>query len=156
MKDQDPQEQGPPISDLIADLLRDRLAAKLPESELTTLISDTKKIVEKSTQPKADTAKTEGVGPPEAQIDEPQVDKLKNSIDYIEYKCREIERFLRASDRHMRSRERHIFRDGSPLGISFDDSPMYGGLRPATSSLTITRSPAALIRHNPWFDSYFS
>lgn len=152
MKDKDFQEQGPPISDLIADLLRDRLAAKLPKSELTTLISDTKEIVEKSTQPKADTAKgTEGVGPPEAQT-EPQVDKLKNSIDYIEYKCREIERSLRASDRHVRPRERRdrIFRDRSPLGISFDDSPMYGGLRPATSSITVTRS------HNPWFDSYFS
>ena len=141
MKDQDSQEQqGPPISDLIADLLRDRLASKLPESELSTLISDTKEIVEKSTQPKADTVKgTEGGGPPEAQT-EPQVDKLKNSIDYIEYKCREIERSLRASDRHVRPRERRdrIFRDRSPLGISFDDSLMYGGRRPATSSLTIT------------------
>lgn len=155
MKDQDPQEQGPPIGDLIADLLRDRLASKLPESELTTLISDTKEIVEKTTQPKADTAK----GTEEAQT-ESQVDKLKSSIDYIEYKCREIERSLRASDRHVRPRERRdrIFRDRSPLGISFDDSPMYGGLRPATRPLTITRSPAALIRHShiPRFDSYFS
>lgn len=145
MKDQDSQEQGPPISDLITDLLRDRLASKLPESELTTLISDTKEIVKKSTQPKAETAKgTEAVGPPKTQT-ESQVNKLKNSIDYIEYKCREIERSLRASDRHMRPRERRdrIFRDRSSLG--FDDSPMYGGIRPATNSLTITRSPVALI-----------
>jgi hypothetical protein len=41
MKDQDSQEQAP-ISELIANLLRARLASKLPESELTSLISETK------------------------------------------------------------------------------------------------------------------
>jgi len=142
MKDQDSQEQAP-ISELIANLLRTRLASKLPESEITSLISEPKAIVEKKDQ----TPKNQATCPSEPQIEQ-QVSKLKGSIDYIEYKCREIERSLRANDRHVRhERRERVFRDRSPLG-----------LRPVSSSLTVTRSPTALIRHshNPWFDSYFS
>jgi hypothetical protein len=94
MKDQDSQEQAP-ISELIANLLRARLASKLPESELTSLISETKELAEKKD-------KNKGSCPSEIE----QANKLKSSIDYIEYKCREIERFLRASDRHMRPERR--------------------------------------------------
>lgn len=84
MKEQDSQEQGSPIGELIANLLRDRLASKLPESDLNKLISETKEIVKTS-----------------------RISKLKDSIDYIEYKCREIERSLR----HVRPPRERVFRD---------------------------------------------
>ena len=124
MKDQDSQEQAP-ISELVANLLRTRLASKLPESEITSLISETKEIVEK---------KNQATCPSEPQIEQ-QVSKLKGIIDYIEHKCRELERS------HVRHRRE-----------------IYRCLRPVSSSLTVTRSPTVLFRrsHNPWFDIYFS
>lgn len=155
MKEQDSQEQGALISELIANLLRDRLASKLPESVLTSLISETKEIV-KTNQThvsKVSNTASSSAQASEAQAD-PRISKLKDSIDYIEYKCREIERTLRTSDRHVRrpSRER-VFRDRSPLGMFGD---LYGDPRPVRSSLTITRSPTASIgrSHNPWFDNF--
>jgi hypothetical protein len=155
MKDQDSQEQEP-ISEIIANLLCSRLTSKLPKSELTSLISETKEIVEKKDQ----TPINKAACPSEPQIEQ-QVNKLKNSVDYIEYKCREIERSLRASGRHVRlERRERVFRDRSPLGIFCgEDRPMYRGLRPVSSSLAVTRSLTAPIRrshHNPWFDNYFS
>lgn len=136
MKEQDSQEQGSLISGLIANLLRDRLASKLPESDLTTLISETKEIVDKINQTQKSTKAASSSLETQLEAQSvPQINKLKDSIDYIEHKCREIERSLRESDRHVRPRERRerVFRDRSPLGI-----------------------PTVFTRrsHNPWFDSY--
>jgi hypothetical protein len=153
MKDQDSQERAS-ISELVANLLRAKLASKLPESELTTLISETKEVVEKKEQIPKKEATNETVGLSESQIDS-HVNKLKSSIDYIEYKCREIERSLRTSDRHVR--QGRVFRDRSPLGMFFaEDFSIHGDLHPMRRS--VTRSPTAPSRcsHNSWFDSYFS
>lgn len=117
---QDPQQrlkmsaaQWPASSDLVADLLRDRLATKLTEDELTSLIKDVREASE-----------------PKKQSEEDRISRLKSSIDYIEYKCRKIEKSLRATDRHGRPRDRErrerVFRDS--LGIPF------GGLFPVTST----------------------
>jgi len=76
---------------MIADLLRSRLACKLTEADLTTLINE---II--------------------ALINDDRVDKLKSSLDYIAYKCGQIEKSLRASDRRLRP-SRDFFRDRSPL-----------------------------------------
>lgn len=87
-----------------ADLLRDRLANKLTEDELTNLIKEINTVSE--------THKS-------SQSGEDRLDRLKSSVDYIEYKCRDIERALRATDRHVRQRERErrerVYRDRSPL-----------------------------------------
>jgi hypothetical protein len=111
----------------VAELLRARLAPKLTESDLVSLTEEVVNII-----------KTQSEDKPL----EDKVDKLKNSIDYIDYKCREIERSLRASDRHVKPRER-LFRDRSR-------SPLRG----ASSMFAVhARTPTAI---HPWFDSYFS
>lgn len=122
----------------VADLLRDRLALKLTEVDLDALIEEVSMVMQ---------------DPPSHSTD--KVDKLRNSIDYIDYKCRAIERSLRASDRHVRSRrERFRDRSRSPLGgiTSFGGV----GLDPMSSSLTHTRAAIGMHPRNPWFDSYFS
>lgn len=129
-------------SDLVAELLRDKLATKLTEDELTSLIREVTMLQK---QP---------------QSMEDRVNNLKSSVDYIEYKCREIERALRATDRHVRPRDREhrerVFRDRSPLGINrsplgisdlwsrrgftslafgdLSDGLVYGGIRSAVRS----------------------
>jgi hypothetical protein len=112
MKEQDttqtPQQHATqtPKSDLVANLLRDRLATKLSEDELTTLI---KEVMLASSQERM-----------QAFPSGENIYKLKSSIDYIEYKCAQIERTLRAADRRMRLRRGRYFRDRSPL-MSFGD-----------------------------------
>lgn len=141
-------------SDLVAELLRDRLATKLTEEELTSLIREITTVSKE--------ASTSTSGTPEAQKrssqsgEEDRVSRLKSSIEYIEHKCREIERVLRATDRHVRTRER-AFRDRSPLGVmgGFSDDLMYG--HPLSTTLITTRvRPAVHRSRNPWLNSYFS
>ena len=103
----------PQQSDVVAELLRDRLATKLTEDELTSLINEVAMLSQSG--------------------EEDRVSRLKSSVDYIEYKCREIERALRATDRHVRPRDRdrreRVFRDRSPIGVmafgSLSDGLMY-------------------------------
>lgn len=133
------------VAERLADLLRNRLATKLPEDELSSLIREVGVLTSGNPLPQS------GDG----------ADRLKSSIDYIEYKCREIEKSLRATDRHVkreaREREERILRDRSPLrGMAFGDGLMYGGLNPlSTITSTITTTRAGTTR-NPWLDSYFS
>lgn len=75
-------------------LLREKLASKLNEVEMEELVQSMN------------------------DVQLARMDKLKVEIDYIEYKCKEIERSLRASDRYMKAKERErreFFRDRSPL-----------------------------------------
>lgn len=135
------QTHGEPKSDLIAQLLRDRLATKLTEDELTSLVSEVTMLAKETTSHSASV--------PEKPL---------------KYKW-EIERALRATDRHVRPRDHErrerVFRDRSPLGVmTFDDLSdglMYGGLNPVSSTLTSTRISTAVHRsRNPWLDRYFS
>lgn len=128
MKEQKTIGQGKPTAQpsqpRVAELLRDRLATKLTEDELTSLINE------------VCTA-----GAKDRSGEEDRISRLKSSIDYIEYKCREIERALRATDRHVRPRDR--FRDRSPIGVmafgGISDGLMYG-LNPVSSTRAIHRS----------------
>ncbi len=138
-------------------LLRDRLATKLTEDELNSLISE--------------------VGVLWARKD--GADRVKSSIDYIEYKCREIEKALRDTDRHVkreaREHKERVFRDRSPLRTN--GLLMYGGLNPVTSTpvtntpvtntpvtntpvtntlTSITTTRADTTSRNSLLDSYFS
>ena len=143
-----PQEVQPQE---LADLLRDRLATKLTEDELTSLINE--------------------VGVLAARKD--GADRVKSSIDYIEFKCREIEKALRDTNRHVkreaREHKERVFRDRSPLRV---DGLMYGGHinyfktpdslnpvtnTPVTNTLTsITTTRAGTTSRNSLLDSYFS
>jgi hypothetical protein len=143
-------QQSPSIpavqpQELVAELLRDRLATKLTEDELTSLISEVGVL-------------TSGNQKSPVAAPEDWADRLKSRIDYIEYKCRDIEKTLRATDRHVkreaREREERILRDRSPLrGMVFGDGLMYGGLNPIG---TITSTITTRTTRNPWLDSYFS
>ena len=148
-------------SDLVAELLRDRLGTKLTEDELTSIIREVTMLrtVGDIVATSTNAAGKAGSSTPEAQKhtsqpDEDRVSMLKSSINYIEYKCREIERALRATDRHMR-RER-IFRDRSPLCPPSKCHPRCG-LNQASTTHTSTRvGPDVHCSRKPWSDSYFS
>jgi len=98
-------------NDLVAALLRNRLATKLPKDELAILIEEVNAVYTSD-----DNA--------QKQAAEGHMDRVKSSIDYIEHKCKEIERSLRASDRHVKPRNcRELFRDRSPLGPLATERP---------------------------------
>ena len=162
MKDHEATREGvQPQQSAVADLLRDRLAAKLTEDELTSLISEVGVLTHKKSPEEQ-----------RPQLGEAGEERVKNTLDYIETKCWAIERALRSADRHMRrgprEREERVrdrsrsplrFRERSPLrGIVFGEGLMYGGLNPVTSTLTstITTTRAGANSRNPWLDSYFS
>ncbi len=130
---------------VVADLLRTRLASKLTEQELTDLIKDITTITIPNDTNTSNTPQDAAIGKP--------LEKLKNSVEYIEYKCQEIERSLRScGDRHVRPRcDRHVrprrsFRDRSPhIGLlSSGEYPLLN-----TARMTIVRRAS-----NPLFDSY--
>jgi hypothetical protein len=151
MKDQDVERD-------VAELLRTRLALKLTESDLASLIGDVVNTVIKAT---ATTTSEDKCAEDKCAEDKCVEDKLNKLKDYIDYKCREIERSL--SDHHVRPRERdrreRMFRDRSrsPFPLR-GTSAMFGGLalNPVSSPLIYTRTPAAFFSRNPLFDSYFS
>ena len=98
-------------NDLVAALLRNRLATKLPKDELAILIEEVNAVYTSD-----DNA--------QKQAAEGHMDRVKSSIDYIEHKCKKIERSLRASDRHVKPRNcRELFRDRSPLGPLATERP---------------------------------
>jgi hypothetical protein len=83
----------------LVNLLRERLSSKMDKSEIDALVKEVESL--------SDVNRSESYK------------NLKNNIDYIDYKCREIIRALHMNDRHVRaqSRERSLFRDRSPLGL---------------------------------------
>lgn len=124
------EKTDPSMKEVIANLLRDKLASRLNDIELESLIKEvTSSIIkEDTTLP---------------HTYEDKMDRLVSIINYMEYKCREIERV----SLHMSNRRSHpigVFREHS----MFDNLAMRSNTRRATSFINRPK--------NPWFDDYFS
>jgi hypothetical protein len=101
------------LSRVITELLHARLASKINEDEMTIIINDINHIC----------------GSYEMTISQHELidktDRIKNSLDYIEHKCGEIERTIRITGNRHRSRNRErVFRDRTPLGLAFGACPL--------------------------------
>ena len=105
------------IGDLTS-LLRDALATKLNMAEMQTLL--------------------DGVDDVVSRYNVNYNEEVKDTIGYIDHKCRDIERSLNNINKH---RNRHLW----SVGMRTNSHP--GRSIPRASRLA---------PRNPWFDSYFS
>jgi hypothetical protein len=113
MKEENVRKMLENIANDIVLLLHVRLGSELTESDLASLSEEVINVIKNATH-LDDTEESD------MEVDkvEGKLEKMKNSIDYINYKCSQIEKLLRACDRQAGQRDR-LFRDRSPLRRMF-------------------------------------